>query len=115
LIQQLQVREPIDVDFGLEDDHHAIAAELHSFDFIFEHQLSDAAILMIVPDHDLRGDRERERHRERQRDRERETERKSDRDRQTERCRHGEGRRREGRGKDLGGRISWIPSSTNKS
>jgi hypothetical protein len=91
LIQQLQVREPIDVDFGLEDDHHAIAAELHSFDFIFEHQLSDAAILMIVPDHDLRGDRERERHREREgnkdteteRDREKEWQRQTDREMQT--------------------------------
>ena len=39
---------------GLQDHHHAVAPELDRLDLAPEAQLPDAAVLIVVPDHDLR-------------------------------------------------------------
>eukprot|EP00968_Pinguiococcus_pyrenoidosus_P005331 scaffold340_cov256-Pinguiococcus_pyrenoidosus.AAC.55 len=55
LIQQLEVREAVHVDLVGQDDDHAVSAQLHRFDFGAKAQLSDAAVLVVIPDHHFVG------------------------------------------------------------
>jgi len=53
----MQVREAIDINFGGQHDDDPVPTELDGFDFAAEAQFADAAILMVVPNHDfVRGE-----------------------------------------------------------
>lgn len=53
MIDELQIREIVYVNLVLKHDNHAVAAELNCFNRAAEAELADAAVLVIVPDHDL--------------------------------------------------------------
>jgi hypothetical protein len=53
LVEQLQVREAVHVHLGLEHHHHAVPPQLHGAHLALEHELADAAVLVVIPDHHL--------------------------------------------------------------
>ena len=55
LILQVQIREAIHINLGREDNDDAVPTKLDRFHFTPKAQFADAAILMVVPDHDFVG------------------------------------------------------------
>ena len=54
-VEEVEVGKVVHVDAVLEHDHHTLSAHTHRLDLGAEGELAYATVLVVVPDHHLRG------------------------------------------------------------
>lgn len=55
MVHQRQVRKVVNVHAVIQRHHHAVAPQPHSLHLAAETELTNAPVLVVVPDHDLVG------------------------------------------------------------